>query len=159
MSDSRPTVAEIDLSALRHNYAVIRRTVKPECGILAVVKADAYGHGLHQTVARLMHSGADYFAVANITEAAAVFDEIGSPLWVARAELELARLAAGSAGAVLTDSERQVADRAAAGLSNKEIATALFLSEKTVEMHLSNAYRKLGIRSRAQLAERLREEE
>jgi alanine racemase len=46
---------------------------------VAVVKADAYGHGLHPTVARLMHSGADMFAVANVTEAAAV-REIG-PGW------------------------------------------------------------------------------
>lgn len=93
----------------------------------------------------------------NLSKAAAVFDEIGSPLWAARAHLELERLATGSAGAVLTDSERQVAERAAAGLSNRQIAATLFLSAKTVEMHLSNAYRKLGIRSRAQLAERLRE--
>ena len=98
-------------------------------------------------------------ARANITGAAAVFAEIGSPLWEARAQRELARLAAGSAGAALTDSERQVADRAAGGLSNRAIATDLFLSEKTVEMHLSNAYRKLGIRSRAQLAERLRDDD
>ena len=97
-------------------------------------------------------------ARANITAAAEVFEQIGSPLWAARAQRELTRLAAGSAGAALTDSERQVADRAVAGLSNKAIATDLFLSEKTVEMHLSSAYRKLGIRSRAQLAERLREE-
>jgi alanine racemase len=46
---------------------------------VAVVKADAYGHGLHQTVARLMHSGADMFAVANVAEAAAV-RELG-PGW------------------------------------------------------------------------------
>ena len=93
----------------------------------------------------------------HLTAAAAVFGEIGSPLWSARADRELARLSARSPGAVLTDSERQVAELAAAGKTNKEVAAALFLSAKTVEMHLSNAYRKLEIRSRAQLAERLRE--
>jgi len=46
---------------------------------VAVVKADAYGHGLHQTAARLMHAGADLFAVANVTEAAAL-RELG-PGW------------------------------------------------------------------------------
>ena len=52
----------------------------------------------------------------------------------------------------LTASERRVAAMAKDGLSNREIAQALFLSPKTVEMHLGHAYRKLGIGSRAQLA-------
>ena len=43
--DSRPTYAEIDLAALRDNFAQVRQAVPPGCGILAVVKADAYGHG------------------------------------------------------------------------------------------------------------------
>lgn len=92
----------------------------------------------------------------NLTAAASVFDEIGSPQWSARAHRELERVATGTAGAVLSDSERTVAEHAAAGLANKEIAAAMFLSVKTVEMHLSNVYRKLGIRSRAQLSDRLR---
>ncbi|QEN12030.1 AAA family ATPase [Mycolicibacterium sp. ELW1] len=90
-----------------------------------------------------------------LRQAADVFAEIGSPLWMARAQSELDRLAARSVGGVLTGAERQVAENAAAGMSNKQIATALYLSPKTVEMYLSNAYRKLGIRSRAQLAAHL----
>ncbi|BBX10647.1 LuxR family transcriptional regulator [Mycolicibacterium aichiense] len=90
-----------------------------------------------------------------LRQAADVFTEIGSPLWASRAQSELDRLAARSAGGVLTGAERQVAEYAAAGMSNKQIATALYLSPKTVEMYLSNVYRKLGIRSRAQLAGRL----
>ena len=54
-----------------------------------------------------------------------------------------------------TPSERQVAQLAAAGLTNRKIAEHLFLSEKTVEAHLSRAYRKLGVRSRTQLAVRM----
>ncbi|WP_445168018.1 AAA family ATPase [Mycolicibacterium sp. Dal123E01] len=92
-----------------------------------------------------------------LRQAAAVFTEIGSPLWAARTQGELDRLAARSLGGTLTGAERQVAENAAAGLSNKQIAATLYLSPKTVEMYLSNAYRKLGIRSRAQLAGRLRE--
>lgn len=69
--------AEIDLSALDGNIRRIRRTLPPHVRYMAVVKADAYGHGLHQTVARLMHSGVDLFAVANIQEAAAI-RELGS---------------------------------------------------------------------------------
>jgi DNA-binding CsgD family transcriptional regulator len=51
----------------------------------------------------------------------------------------------------LTASERRIAEMAAAGRSNPEIAQDLFVTVKTVEMHLSGAYRKLGIRSRSQL--------
>jgi DNA-binding CsgD family transcriptional regulator len=52
----------------------------------------------------------------------------------------------------LTPSERRVSELAAAGGTNREIAQALFVTEKTVERHLSSAYHKLGIRSRFQLA-------
>ena len=52
----------------------------------------------------------------------------------------------------LTASERRVASFAAEGQSNRDIAQALFVTPKTVEVHLSNAYRKLGIRSRRELA-------
>ncbi len=52
----------------------------------------------------------------------------------------------------LTPSERRIVDLATEGASNPEIAQALFVTVKTVEMHLGNAYRKLGINSRRQLA-------
>jgi len=52
----------------------------------------------------------------------------------------------------LTPSERRVAGMAADELTNREIAQALFVTPKTVEVHLSNAYRKLEIRSRRELA-------
>ena len=68
MSDSRPTVAEIDLAALRHNYAVIRQAVKAECGILAVVKADAYGHGFMDVALELEKLGVTAFGVAFLAE-------------------------------------------------------------------------------------------
>ncbi|HKP91309.1 MAG TPA: helix-turn-helix transcriptional regulator, partial [Thermoleophilaceae bacterium] len=51
----------------------------------------------------------------------------------------------------LTASERRVAAMAAEGLSNPEIAQALFVTKKTVETHLANAYGKLGIHSRTEL--------
>jgi DNA-binding CsgD family transcriptional regulator len=52
----------------------------------------------------------------------------------------------------LTPGERRVADLAAGGASNREIAQALFLTTRTVEMHLTATYRKLGIRGRDELA-------
>jgi DNA-binding CsgD family transcriptional regulator len=55
----------------------------------------------------------------------------------------------------LTETEERVARLAAEGHMNKEIAAALFMSVHTVESHLTRVYRKLGIRSRGQLANRL----
>lgn len=95
-------------------------------------------------------------ARAHLESAAAAFEHLGSPLWAARAHQDLSRLTTASPSAALTEAERQVAKRAAAGQSNKEIAATLFLSPKTVEMHLSHVYRKLGIRSRVQLVDGLR---
>ncbi len=60
-----------------------------------------------------------------------------------------------SGAAALTPSERRVCRLGAEGLMNREIARALFLSIKTVEMHLGNAYRKLGISTRAELEQAL----
>lgn len=60
---------EIDLAALERNLKLIRASLPPGIRYVAVVKADAYGHGLHHVAARLMHAGADLFAVANIAEA------------------------------------------------------------------------------------------
>lgn len=71
--------AEIDLAALERNLRLIRASLPGHMRYVAVVKADAYGHGLPQTAARLMHAGADLFAVANLAEAAAL-REIG-PGW------------------------------------------------------------------------------
>jgi alanine racemase len=60
---------EIDLAALERNLKLIRASLPPHIKYVAVVKADAYGHGLPHIAARLMHSGADLFAVASVAEA------------------------------------------------------------------------------------------
>ena len=66
--DSRPTVVEIDLAALRHNFGLVRKKVPEGCGILAVVKADAYGHGFQYVSEELDKLGVDAFAVAFLAE-------------------------------------------------------------------------------------------
>ena len=66
--DSRPTFAEIDLAALRSNYARIREAVDPACGLLAVVKADAYGHGFMDVAGELERLGVTAFGVAFLAE-------------------------------------------------------------------------------------------
>jgi DNA-binding NarL/FixJ family response regulator len=79
-------------------------------------------------------------------------------VWVARAAEELAATGARlrkrtpALDEPLSSQETRVALRAARGMSNKEIASALFLSPKTVQRHLSSIYRKRGVRSRTELA-------
>ncbi|MBI3751523.1 MAG: AAA family ATPase [Chloroflexi bacterium] len=94
-------------------------------------------------------------ARAAFEEARAIFERLGAPTWVARAEAELARVGLRQAPAQLTESERRVAELAAAGMTNREAAAALFVSPKTIEANLSRVYAKLGVRSRAQLAQAL----
>jgi alanine racemase len=69
MFDSRPTFAEIDLAALRENYAVVRKSVPSRAAVLAVVKADAYGHGFLEVSKELERQGVDAFGVAFLAEA------------------------------------------------------------------------------------------
>ena len=66
--DSRPTIAEIDLSALRHNCSQLKKAVPGKCGILAVVKADAYGHGFMDISRELDKMGITAFGVAFLAE-------------------------------------------------------------------------------------------
>jgi len=67
--DSRPTFAEISLAALRENYATLRSSVPARAAILAVVKADAYGHGFLEVCRQLEKQGVDAFGVAFLAEA------------------------------------------------------------------------------------------
>ena len=63
------TCVEIDRSALKSNIREIRRITSPDADILAVVKADAYGHGAYQTAKTLLDSGVDGLCIATIGEA------------------------------------------------------------------------------------------
>jgi DNA-binding CsgD family transcriptional regulator len=95
-------------------------------------------------------------AEATLREALAVFEHLNTPLWAARAQASLARTTTGPATtSVLTAAERRVAELAASGLTNSDVGAALYISPKTVEVHLSRIYRKLGIRSRAELGRRI----
>ena len=84
------------------------------------------------------------------------FEDIGSGLWAQRARDELSRVnVRPSRNQSLTPSERRVAELAASGMSNRDIAATLFISIKTVEANLGRVYRKLGVRGRVALARRL----
>jgi len=95
-----------------------------------------------------------------LDDARELFERCGSPPWAAKAAAELGRIG-GRAGDrdALTAMERRVAELVSGGRSNRETAQELFVSVRTVESHLSSAYRKLGVRSRTALAAVLREEE
>jgi len=64
----RPTWVEIDLGAIEHNFRLIKKIVGPRVKILAVVKADAYGHGMLPVAKRLIRLGVNYLGVASIEE-------------------------------------------------------------------------------------------
>lgn len=72
VKNSRPTYAEIDLSAIVHNYRLLSARAGDDATVLGVVKADAYGHGAVAVSRALAEVGAPMFAVATIEEAAAL---------------------------------------------------------------------------------------
>ncbi len=92
-------------------------------------------------------------AVASFDQAIAIFDSLGASLWSDRTMTEYGRASARRVRASeLTSSEQAVGHLVAAGRTNQEIAAAMFISLKTVEVNLTRIYRKLGIRSRTELA-------
>jgi DNA-binding CsgD family transcriptional regulator len=116
----------------------------------------AYGARLRRTRRRTE-------AREQLERALAAFEAVGAVPWARRAREEIAasggglpRRGAGRSGD-LSARELQVAAAAAEGLTNREVAARFFLSEKTVERHLSSVYDKLGLRSRTELARRFAE--
>ena len=91
-----------------------------------------------------------------LEQALSIFERLGAPLWAQKARSELARIAGRApARGELTEAERRIAGLVAEGQTNREVAAALFVTEHTVEGALTRAYRKLGVRSRTELAHRL----
>ena len=90
-----------------------------------------------------------------IEAALEAFETIGAFGWAAKARAELGRVGGRERAEGLTAAERRVAALVAEGQTNREVATALFLGERTVASHLTHIYAKLGVRSRTELARRL----
>ena len=95
-------------------------------------------------------------ARATLEQALAIFERLGAPLWAEQARAELQRIGgrAPSRGE-LTEAEYRIAALVVEGRTNREVAAALFVTEHTVERALTRVYRKLGVRSRTELAHRL----
>jgi DNA-binding CsgD family transcriptional regulator len=88
-----------------------------------------------------------------LERAAEVFERLGAKPWAERARRELGRIGGRMAPrAGLSATEAEIVELVVAGHSNKEVAQTLHLSPKTVEWNLSKVYRKLGVRSRTELA-------
>jgi DNA-binding CsgD family transcriptional regulator len=87
-----------------------------------------------------------------------IFEQLGAALWADKAVTEMARIGGRSPGPVdLTPTEQEVAELVGSGLTNREVAHALFLSVSTVEANLRRIYQKVGVRSRTELSRRLSE--
>ena len=111
----------------------------------------------------LRRAGRRRDARAALGKAATAFESIGQPLWAQRARDESRRLAGRRpeggdlAAPELTVAELRVAELVAAGHTNREVADTLFITVRTVEANLTRIYRKLDLRSRAELAARWQE--
>ena len=91
-------------------------------------------------------------ARASLDEALRTFEELGTALWAGKARAELLRLGLHPGDATeLTPSEQRIAELAAGGLTNRQVAAMILVSTKTVEASLARVYRKLDIHSRAEL--------
>ena len=97
-------------------------------------------------------SGQRREALVTLTRARAMAVELGAVVWRDRIDEELARLGGRRDPYELTSTEEQVAELVATGRSNREVANELVVSVRTVESNLTRIYRKLGVRSRAELA-------
>jgi DNA-binding NarL/FixJ family response regulator len=93
-------------------------------------------------------------AKQTLEQALAILEPLDSAIWLARTRDELGRIGLRRATVSdgLTPAQQRVAELAASGATNREIALKLYMSERTVEAHLTKVYREFGIRSRAQLA-------
>jgi DNA-binding CsgD family transcriptional regulator len=105
---------------------------------------------LGRTQRRAKRRGA---ARATLNDALAAFDRLGAPLWAEQTRAELARIGGrASSRDELTGAEHRIAELVAQGHTNREVAAELFLTVHSVETALTRVYRKLGVRSRAELA-------
>jgi DNA-binding NarL/FixJ family response regulator len=92
-------------------------------------------------------------ALGSFDQAIAIFDSLGASIWADRARAEHGQASGRRVSSwELTSAEDRVARLVTAGRTNSQIAAALFVSLKTVEVNLTRIYRKLGIRSRTELA-------
>ena len=159
---------ERDVTILRtklSNAALMQAASRPDVVFAAAID----GHessGLYYELARTLLSagtaarraGRRTDARVHLERAKGLFDGMRAILWSRRCEDELDRLGTRRSGqdeSKLTPTEQRIAELVAAGRTNNEIASTLFVSVRTVESNLTRIYRKLGLRSRTELTRHL----
>jgi DNA-binding CsgD family transcriptional regulator len=151
----------VDIAALRGRGLVALATGADDAdAILAEASSgfDALGYQVDAARTRLLQgrarrrAGRRADAAAVLTDAQKRFTAMGAAPWAAQVETEGARVTPGRGADELTATERKIADLVANGRRNREIAGELFVSVATVEAHLTRIYRKVGVRSRTELA-------
>jgi DNA-binding CsgD family transcriptional regulator len=159
-SDDRRTLARIPLcralgAAARSDIEVALAQLEEAETLLAACH-DSFGRGraalLRGVVLRRNRQKRS--AREALDSATDMFDELGATTWAARARRERDSIGGRTQATGLTEAERRVATLVAKGRTNREVATELFLGERTVASHLSRIYAKLGVRSRTELAGR-----
>jgi DNA-binding CsgD family transcriptional regulator len=135
-----PALASLDKALVEHE----RLQMPFELGRTALVRGVIERRAKHKRAAK-----------DSLEQALGIFVELGAPLWAEKARRELGRVGLRPPAPLgLTPTEERVAELVAAGHTNREVADALFMSPKTVDANLSRIYRKLGVRSRTELARR-----
>jgi DNA-binding CsgD family transcriptional regulator len=119
-----------------------------------VAVGDPFGRARAQLMLGTVRRRARQKSPARAATAAALstFETLGATCWAERARAELGRIGGRTRADGLSPAELRVASLVAEGRTNREIAAALFLAERTVASHLTHIYLKLGVRSRTELA-------
>jgi len=137
----RPTWAEIDLAALRHNVAAVRARLAPDVRVMAVVKADAYGHGAVRVARALAGAGVDMFGVALVEEGVALRESgLAAPILVMGLAEE-----ADLADALAADLTLTVDGPATAGPI--DLAAAARGARAAVHLKIDTGMNRLGVRA------------
>lgn len=146
------------LSEVRSLVAEGVRTRKPELLEAAAAAADEHLLPLEAAEARTWRAGLPGAGERLVDVAVAALQRCGARGWEPRLRAPAPTVAAPAPDPALdslSQAERRVAEAVARGLTNREVADHLYLSVKTVDFHLQQMYRKLGIRSRTELAVRM----
>jgi DNA-binding CsgD family transcriptional regulator/tetratricopeptide (TPR) repeat protein len=114
-----------------------------ELGRTLLVKGMIERRAKHKSAARV-----------SVGRALGIFEQLGAPQWAGKARRELSKIATRSPVNGLTETERRIAALVAKGHTNREVASAMFVTENTVQTHVRHIFWKLGVRSRTELAAR-----